>query len=532
MNIFFVTPEVHPIVKVGGLGDVVGALPKYLKKLGHDVRVICPAYGCIKNRENWIGYDIPLEVWIGHEKRLCKVWESRLPNSDVPIYFIEYNIFFGRPEVYDSPWGACQDNDHRFSFFTRAAIDLCNYLKWYPDVFHCHDWTTGLLPVFLNTRDRGSRVAQAASVVTIHNLEFQGIFYSGLVEWAHLNRRDVFNSDNLECVGGINMLKGGLYNATKVTTVSPTYAEEVKRPEFGFGLDSVLRYKAGDMVGILNGIDTTDWNPATDPHIAANFTPEDLSGKATCKRELQKLFGLEENPNIPLFGVIARLTGQKGLDLLNTIIPRIMDQMKVQIVLLGTGEHGLQWGFSHHAGAYPGRVGVYIGFDPKRARAIYAGADAFIMPSRTEPCGLTQMYTMRYGGLPIVRTTGGLADTVDQYDELTGTGTGFRFDQPTADGLYYTIGWACSTWYDRPKHWRAMQQQAFKKAASFDWADSAKRYEELYQWAVAQRTGKPTSREVPPLIAAQPKASRHTIPPFEVKGVPGSAANKALRNRE
>ena len=495
MNVLFVTPEVSPIVTAGGLGEVTGALPKYLRKLGHDVRIVCPAYGCIKDRSNWVGLETPLEVWVGHEKRLCKVWQSKLPNTEnfgeVTIYFIEYNLFFGRQEVYDSPWGSFQDNDHRFVFFTRAAINLCNYLKWYPDVFHCHDWTTGLLPVYLNSHDRGTRVAQAASVMTVHNLQFQGTFYSGLVEWAHLKRAEVFRSDNLENMGGVNMLKGGLYNATKVSTVSPTYAAEIKTPSGGCGLDSVLRYKGGDLIGILNGIDTEVWNPATDKNIAANYTADDLSGKAVCKAELQKAFGLEPNPNIPIFSVAGRLTNQKGLDLLSTIIPRIMTDMKVQIIINGSGEQPLQWAFAAHAARYPGRVAAFLGYDLKKTRAVFAGSDAILMPSRFEPCGLAQMFAMRYGTLPIARATGGLVDTIEQYQEGAAKGTGFLFELPNTDALYYTIGWACATWYDRPAEWATLRQNAMAK--DFDWMASAKKYEELYTWAVEQRTGRKTN---------------------------------------
>jgi starch synthase len=488
MRIFFVAPEVDPIVKVGGLGDVVGALPKYLKRMGHDVRVICPAYGSIKDRKDWKGHEAPLEVWVGHEKRLCKVWESRLPDSEVPIYFIEYNLFFGRPEVYDSPWGACSDNDHRFVFFTRAAINLCNYLQWIPEVFHCHDWTTGLLPVYLNTHDRGTAVASAATVMTIHNLQHQGTYYSGLVDWAHLSRKDVFRSDNIESVGGVNMLKGGLYNATKITTVSPTYAQEIRTPAGGCGLDSVLRYKGADLVGILNGIDTQVWNPATDKQLPANFTPDDLTGKAVCKRELQRAFGLKEDASVPIFGVVARLTHQKGLDLLGHIIPRLMAEMKVQVVLLGTGEQNLQGTFSHYAQQYAGRIGCFIGFDNTRAKLVYGGSDAFLIPSRFEPCGLTQMYSMRYGALPLARATGGLVDTITQYNEADSSGDGFLFAEASANALYYTIGWACSTWYDRPEHWQKLQQNAMATAARYDWQSSAQKYEELYAWAIKARS--------------------------------------------
>ena len=489
MNIFFVTPEVDPIVKVGGLSDVAGALPKYLKKLGHDVRVICPAYGCIKNREGWVGYEIPLEVWVGHEKRLCKVWESRLPGSDVPIYYIEYNLFFGRPEVYNSPWGGFQDNDHSYVFFTRAAINLCNYLKWYPDVFHCQDWTTGLLPIYLNTTDRGTRVAQAATVMTVHNLQFQGSFYPGLVEWAHLKREEVFHPDNLESLGHVNMLKGGLYNSTKITTVSPSYAEEIKQPGGGCGLEDVLRFKGADLYPILNGIDTSTYNPETETILPANFSRHDLSGKAVCKRELQKMFGLEVNDKVPVFGFFARMTHQKGIDLLASIVDRVMAEMKVQIVFLGKGQSEYQEMVQACAQRHPGRVATHIGDDLKRFKLLYSGSDCLVMPSRFEPCGLAQMYAMRYGTLPLVRATGGLKDTVHQYNERTGEGTGFMFQEDSAHALYYTLGWACSTWYDRPEHWKRLQVQAMNHSDSFCWSTSAKKYEQLYHWAIEHRLG-------------------------------------------
>lgn len=489
MNIFFVTPEVDPIVKVGGLSDVAGALPRYLKKLGHDVRVICPAYGCIRDRSDWVGHPAPLEVWVGHEKRLCKVWESRLPGSDVPVYFIEYNLFFGRPEVYNSPWGAFQDNDHRYVFFTRAAINLCNYLNWYPDVFHCQDWTTGLLPVYLNTHDRGTRVAQAATVMTVHNLQFQGTFYSGLVEWAHLKRSEVFHADNLEAMGCVNMLKGGLYNATKITTVSPTYAEEIRQPGGGCGLEELMAFKGGDMFPILNGIDTKEWDPATEKILPGNFSAQNLSGKAACKAELQKMFGLKVDPKVPVFGFFSRHTHQKGIDLICEVVDRVMAQMQVQIVFLGKGQAEYQDMARQCAQRHPGRVATHIGDDLLRMKLLYSGSDCLLLPSRFEPCGLAQMYAMRYGTLPLVRATGGLKDTVSQYNEQTGEGTGFMFEEASHNALYYTIGWACSTWYDRPHHWQQLQKNAMKRAETFDWSTSAKQYEQLYMWAVEQRTG-------------------------------------------
>ncbi len=486
MKIFFVAPEVAPFTSVGGLGEVVGSLPKYLKNLGHDVRVVCPAYGCIKNREGWVPLPAPLEVWIGHEKRLARVWETKIPGSDVTAYFIEYNFYFGRPEVYDSPWGAFQDNDHRFVFFTRAAIDLCNYLDWMPDAFHCHDWTSALLPVYLNTHDKGQRVAQAATVLSLHNVQFQGTFYSGLVEWAHLPRAEVFHSDNLESMGGINMLKGGIYNATKVVAVSPTYAKEIQTREGGFGLGDVLRYRLSDLSGIANGIDTQVWDPTGDKDIPACYNADDFSGKAFCKRELQRTFGLIADPAAPIFGMESRLVHQKGLDLVLSLLPRLMTQTRIQIVIQGTGEQALQRALSAMAEKYPGRMGVRIGYNLAGAKLIYAGSDALMMPSRFEPCGLSQMHAMRYGTLPVARATGGLLDTIIPCDPKTGEGTGFLFKEPTADALEDAIQNACRIYYDEPKTWQRLQRQAM--AQDFNWTPSAKKYEAVYAAAVEKRT--------------------------------------------
>lgn len=489
MKIFFVSPEVAPFTTVGGLGEVVGALPKYLKNLGHDVRVVCPAYGSIKNKEGWVPLPAPLEVWVGHEKRLARVWQGKIPGSEVPVYFIEYDLYFGRPEVYDSPWGAFQDNDHRFVFFTRAAIDLCNYLNWMPEVFHCHDWTTGLLPVYLNTRDKGTAVAQAATVLTVHNVQFQGTFYSGLVEWAHLPRSEVFHSDNLESMGGVNMLKGGIYNATKVVAVSATYAKEIQTKEGGFGLADVLRYKSADVSGILNGIDTQVWDPGVDKKIPASFGVEDLSGKAFCKRELQKSFGLLADSGAPIFAIASRLVYQKGIEMLISILPRLMSQTRLQLVVLGAGEQVLQRALSAMAEKYIGRMGVRIAMDADSMKLICAGADVLLMPSRWEPCGLAQMCAMRYGTLPVARATGGLLDTIVPYDEKTGEGTGFLFQEPTAGALENAIHAACKLYYDEPKIWQRLQRQAM--ARDFGWTAPAKKYEEVYKAAVAQRTAKP-----------------------------------------
>ncbi len=487
LKILFVSPEVEPFVKVGGLADMVGALPKELAALGHDVRIVCPAYGSVKRVGEWRPLPEPLGVDVGVAALWARTWEAALPGAAVPVYFLENNDFFGAPEVYDSPWGSREDNDLRFAFLSRGALALCQQLGWIPDVVHGHDWTTGLLPVMLNTTLRDTPLGQAATVFTIHNLEHQGYVPTRVIDFARLPWGE-FHRDQLIIGGGVNLMKTGLFHSTKLTTVSPTYAGEIKTPANGFGLDPVLRFRAGDLVGIVNGIDDVSWDPATDRALPANYSAADLTGKAACKAALQAHFGLEVDPGIPLFGVVSRLAAQKGLDLLADALPHILDRMKVQVVLLGSGEAALEGAFKWAMQAYRGRFGAHLGFDGKLARRIQAGCDFFLMPSRAEPCGLTQMYAMRYGTLPVVRATGGLVDTVENFVEGQGRGTGFVFHDATAPAILHTVGWACATYYDRPGEFRGLQQRAM--AQDFSWRRSAAAYVQTYAWAIERRTGR------------------------------------------
>ena len=486
LKILFVTPEVEPFVKIGGLADMVGALPKELAKLGHDVRIVCPAYGSVKQVGEWRALPEPLGVDVGAATQWARTWETVLPGSTVPVYFLENNDHFARPEVYTSPWGACEDNDLRFAFLSRGALALCSQLAWTPDVVHCHDWTTGFVPVMLNTTLRHTPLGNAATVFTIHNLEHQGYCDRRVLEFARLPASE-FRPDSIESVGAVNLMKAGLYHSTKITTVSPTYANEIKTPAGGFGLDAVLRFRAGDLIGIVNGIDDGSWDPARDPALPANYSAADLAGKAVCKARLQERFGLEVNPRVPVFGVVSRLATQKGLDLLAAALPALMDRMQVQLVLLGSGDWRMENTFKQAVQAWRGRVGVQVGFDDKLARLIQGGSDFFVMPSRAEPCGLTQMYAMRYGTLPVVRATGGLVDTVDNYAEGQGRGTGFVFQDANAAALFNTLGWACATYYDRPAEFAALRQRAM--ARDFSWRGNAGHYVDVYGWAVESRTG-------------------------------------------
>tara|TARA_B100001248_G_scaffold241598_1_gene208353 strand:+ start:25710 stop:27179 length:1470 start_codon:yes stop_codon:yes gene_type:complete len=486
MKILFITPEATPFAQVGGLADVAGSLPKALRKLGHDVRIVLPRYGCIQKKEDWKLDKNPLEVHLGEGRILqAGLWEAKVPHTDIPVYLLEYNQYFERHEIYTGPWGDHSDNHERFTFLSRAGLDLCYHLDWIPDVIHCHDWPTGLVPVYLNTIERYKPLGQAATVFTIHSLRHQGVFgpetlqFAGLPAW-------LLRNDGLECVGNINMLKGALYHATKITAVSPHYAQEIRGPQFGCGLEDVLRFRGADLIGVLNGIDTDFWDPQTDKRLPAHFSTKDLSGKALCKETLQKAFNLKKDPNIPIFGAVARLYDQKGLDLLAAIIPRLIAEMKIQVIVVGAGDPTLEHLFSHYANAYPGQVGAYIGYCPKLSHLVFSGADFFVMPSRFEPCGLTQMYAMNYGTLPIARATGGLVDTIESYNEQEETGTGFLFGEASTNGLYYTIGWACATYYDKPKAIKKLQKNAMQK--EFSWDRSAKKYTDIYQWAIDART--------------------------------------------
>ncbi len=485
LKILQVAPELTPYAKVGGLADVVGALTKEMSRQGHDVRVLIPKYGSIEKDRKWKQVPGVLHVHLGKQREeFAGLWRTDYPGTRAGVFFLEYGKYYDRHEIYTGPWGGHHDNNERFTFLSRAAIEFCHHQQWYPDIIHCHDWPTGLVPVYLNTTEHGTPLVKTASVFTIHNMQHQGLFgretldFAGLPSW-------LFHPDNLEALGCVNMMKGGLYHATKLTTVSPTYAREIQTPAGGFGLDSVLRFRAGDLIGVTNGIDVEEWCPATDPLIPARYSAEDMSGKSVCKAELQRELGLEVKPDIPVFGIVARLFDQKGLDLLAEIVPWLMSEMTIQIALVGAGDPKLENAFRHLSIQYAGRVACYIGYNNQMAHLVEAGSDFFVMPSRFEPCGLNQMYSMAYGTLPIVRQTGGLVDTVQQYREGLGEGTGFLFEEASGRALYYTIGWACATYYDRREEFEIIRKNAMTQDLS--WAKASSAYEEVYGWAINNR---------------------------------------------
>jgi len=483
-SVLFVASECAHFVKAGGLGDVVASLPAALRALGHDARIVIPRYEAIP-LDGLTRHAAPLGVPLGAGEAWCGVLETRLPGTDVPVYLLDHQGLFGRDYIYDPPGAQAPDNLTRFAFLSRGAIQLCRYLGWTPDVFHVHDWPSALVPVYLNTLDSAGPMGRAATVLTIHNLAHQAKFPASQLAATRIPRSEL-RPDALEDFGGVNVLKGGLYHASKLTTVSPRYAEEIKTRMGGAGLDSILRFRAGDLVGILNGIDERVWNPRTDPALAACFGPDDLAGKAECKLALQREMGFAERPDVPLLGIVSRLSEQKGIDVVLAALTRILD-LDAQLVIVGSGDlvtQGYLLWRSRHGGD---RFRARIGFSEALAHRVEAGADLFLMPSRFEPCGLNQMYSQRYGTLPIVRATGGLDDTVEAYDPVSGAGTGFKLVDLNVDSLVATVAWAIETYRDRRGDFRAMQRRAMN--VHFGWDVAAKRYSEVYAWAVKARLG-------------------------------------------
>ncbi len=486
LKVLFVSSEVAPFAKTGGLGDVCGALPKALRRRGLDVRVVMPLYAGV----DWEALErldgtIEVPMWWGPARAGIRL--GHLPGSDVPVYFLEYNRYFDRPHLYGRPGDGYDDNLERFTFLSRGALELAKALHLAPDVIHAHDWQTALIPVYVNTVEWARPLHGAATVFTIHNLAHQGVNDGGAMFITGLGQHH-YNPGEFEHFGAMNPMKAALHHANLLSTVSPTYAREIQTAAHGCGLDGILRSRHRDLHGILNGIDQDEWNPATDRWLPARFSAEQMEGKAACKAALQAEAGLPVNPRIPLFGVVGRLTPQKGLDILAHCLERVLS-WEVQVVLLGTGDRQAEHFFGTMSERRRDRFRAWIGFDEGRAHRIEAGADFFIMPSRFEPCGLNQLYSLRYGTLPIVRATGGLVDTVQGYGEAGGEGTGFVFDDLTPQALADTVGWAVSTWYDRPGHVQLMRRRAM--AQDFSWERAGEAYERLYLEAYRRRRGHP-----------------------------------------
>jgi starch synthase len=479
-RVVFISSECTPLAQTGGLGDVVAGLSKALRKRGHDARIIMPLYASIDRHKYGITYSrsccvhfgLGEEIWVG-------VYEAKL-DDDVPIWFIDYGRYFDRPYIYDE-----KEDCYRFGVLSKAALQVCKDVDWIPHVAHVHDWMTSMSAVFLKTWDRVlSPLSNTASVLTIHNIGYQGKFDASVLSFYGLGG-DYMAPDRFEDFGGVNLLKAGIQYADAVTTVSPTYANEIRGPIGGMGLGTYLTNRSDNVFGIVNGVDVDSWNPATDKFLPARYSRENMAGKAECKRALQEHFGLTVDPKIPVFGIISRFAPQKGFDLIRGAVPQALRDMAMQVVVLGTGDPFTENFFRWLHGAFPRSANAHIGFKPDISHLIEAGSDFFIMPSIYEPCGLNQMYSSLYGTLPIVRATGGLDDTVENYNESAGTGTGFKFWEISGRALFFTIGWANSTWWDRPHHYKAMQQQGM--ARNFTWDASAQQYENVYVHAMEHR---------------------------------------------
>jgi len=483
MKIAMIASECVPFAKTGGLADVVGALPKALSALGHEVIIIMPKYSKIDKEKHSIDHTLsPMGVWMGDREEWCAVYETKLLSS-VPVYLIEYEHYFDREGLYNGKGNhEYPDNAKRFSFLSRAALQLCKDIDFVPDIIHAHDWQAALALAYLKLWHwNDPHLGETAGVLTIHNMGYQGksavehFEYTGL-KWEN------FTPDKFEDHGKINFLKGGIYFADMVNTVSPTYAEETKAPHLGYGLAPYLNNKDDRYIGILNGIDYTIWNPETDKLIPANYSHTDTKGKLLCKKTLQEVFHLDIDSNIPIIGIVSRFAEQKGLNLLAEVIENIIESMHVQFVILGSGDKSLEKFFQSLPEKHKGKIGSHIGYNDDLSHIVEAGSDFFLMPSIYEPCGLNQIYSLKYGTLPIVRATGGLEDTVEQYDEFTGKGTGFKFHEPSPLAVYHTIGWAVSTFFDRKEHFYKMRREAMKR--HFSWDDSANQYVKLYHRAI------------------------------------------------
>jgi len=484
LKILLLAAEVVPFAKTGGLADVAGALPKAVRSLGHDIRVAMPRYSRVTPDKFPLKEVVPsFNVPIHRTSEPARILQATI-DPDVPVYMVDSARYFDREGIYMYP-----DDADRFIFFSRAILEALKMLEWQPDVIHCHDWHTAIVPNWLNTLYKDDPFfANAVTVYTIHNLAYQGIFgyrvleIAGIDEWGFQYHAEMADLNEV-----VDMMGRGIYWADLVSTVSETYAQEILTPEYGERLDPLLRDRRDRLYGILNGIDYETANPATDPHIAANYDASTLDRRQQNKLALQREARLPEDANIPLLGIISRLTDSKGFDLLASVIDHVLD-LGIQLVLMGTGEQHYHDLFGRMVQQYPRQLAIFLTFNAPLAQRIYAGSDMFLMPSRFEPCGIGQMIAMHYGSVPIVRATGGLADTVQDYDPITDQGNGFVFKAYDRWMLYAAIVRALEI-YKHRDHWRQIQLRGMH--ADFSWDRSAHKYVDLYRRAIATRIPRP-----------------------------------------
>ena len=472
MKILFVAAEGAPFSKTGGLGDVIGALPKSLVKAGHEVAVILPYYDMVEVKfGDQIEDVLQFEVYVGWRRQFCGIKKTVL--NGVTFYFIDNQYYFFRGHVYGD-----FDDGERFAFFQLAALEAMERIGFIPDVLHAHDYHTAMIPFLLKEKYRWIQAYQnIKTVLTIHNLEFQGQFSEGMLWDLFRVGFERYADGTVRWNDCLNWMKAGILYADRVSTVSPSYAYEIMTTEFGCGLDQILRMESGKVSGIVNGIDTDLYNPETDPLLDYHFNKSDLSGKGQNKAKLQEKVGLPVRPDVPMIGIVSRLTRQKGFDVVVEGLHRML-QEDVQIVLLGTGDPGFEQAFSWFGQVFPDKLSANITFDVKLAQEIYAASDIFLMPSRFEPCGLSQMMAMRYGTLPLVNEVGGLRDTVQPFNPIEGTGTGFSFDNFTPYWLNWVLQTALDVYYNHPAVWKKLQVQAME--CDFSWDTACQSYLDLY----------------------------------------------------
>ena len=472
MKVLFAASEAAPFIKTGGLADVAGSLPAALAQAGHDVRVVLPLYERIG--QEWrerMTYLLNFTVPLAWRNAYCGVFE--LERDGVTYWFLDNEYYFKRSDIYGH-----YDDGERFGFFSRAVIDLPGHLDWHPDIIHCNDWQTALVPIYLlEARQRVPQLAGSKSVFTIHNIEYQGRYGRDTLEDLFGLDKGYFHEHMLAYHGDVNLMKGAIYAADFVTTVSPTYAQELHYEFYAHGMEGVIADNDGKLRGILNGIDTKRYDPWKDPGVAKHYSAGRPSGKKACKAALQQAVGLNEAPDVPIVACVSRLVKHKGFDLVSAVIHDIMG-LDVQMVVLGTGEWKYEEMFRQMEGQYPGRFSAKLFYSDELATAIYAGADLFLMPSISEPCGLSQIIAMRYGTIPVVRETGGLKDTVTPFNRADGTGTGFTFHDINAHDMLWVLREAAQLYRDDPAAWKTLVKNAM--SADFGWARSAAQYEEIY----------------------------------------------------
>jgi starch synthase len=478
IKVLFLSPEVTPFAKSGGLADVAGSLPLSLKRLKVDVRIAMPFYRAVME-ENFKKKVLikDLVVPLGAEKLNTNIFETLL--EDIPVYLIERDDMYDRPYLYGNKRGDFYDNIERFCFFCHSSLRLSEDLDFTPDIIHCNDWQTGIVPALLKGPYSTSRALfNSSSLFTIHNMGYQGIFPREKLPVTGLPETGFFHPEGLEYWGKISLLKAGIVYSDAITTVSPTYAMEIQTPAYGMGMEGILRERSRSLYGILNGVDYNKWDPSRDNHLAFCYSKKSISGKTLCKEALIKEMGLDPSiNNLPLLGLVSRLDSQKGLDILVKTLDNILN-LDVGMVILGSGDKGIQDAFRKAAEQHKGRMAIYIGFNEPLAHRIMAGIDLILIPSRYEPCGLTQMYALRYGTIPLVRATGGLNDTIEPFDEKTSKGNGFKFVPYDTKALLEQLELAIRIFRDKMV-WKRLMANGM--SMDFSWDNSAKAYVDLYR---------------------------------------------------